>query len=62
MTVRDGKGAKDRATLLPDSLRESLKQHLAKVKFIHTEDLRRGFGEVWMPYALNKRYPNAAKE
>ncbi len=60
--VRDGKGAKDRVTLFPDSLHEPLKQHLAKVKFIHTEDFRRGFGETWLPYALAKKYPNAGKE
>ncbi len=62
ITVRDGKGAKDRTTLLPESLREPLTQHLIKVKFIHTEDLRRGFGEIWMLFALSKKYPNAAKE
>ncbi len=62
ITVRDGKGAKDRTTLLPDALREPLTQHLIKVKFIHNEDLRRGFGEIWMPFALSKKYPNAAKE
>ena len=62
ITVRDGKGAKDRTTLLPVSLRESLKQHLKKVKFTHAEDLKRGFGEVWLPFALAKKYPNAAKD
>ena len=62
ITVRDGKGAKDRVTILPDSLRELLKQHLVKVKFIHSEDLRRGFGAVWMPFALNRKYPKADKE
>lgn len=62
ITVRDGKGAKDRMTILPDSLREPLKQHLAKVKFTHDEDLRRGFGEVWLPFALSRKYPNAGKE
>ncbi len=62
ITVRDGKGAKDRATLLPESLREPLNEQLAKVRFIHTEDLRRGFGETWMPYALSRKYPNAAKD
>lgn len=46
LNVRDSKGAKDRTTILPESLHEPLRQHLAKVKFIHTEDLRRGFGEV----------------
>ncbi len=62
ITVRYGKGAKDRVTVLPDSLREPLKQHLVKVKFIHTEDLRRGFGAIWMPFALNRKYPQADKE
>jgi integron integrase len=62
ITVRDGKGAKDRTTLLPESLREPLKNHLKKVKFTHTEDLRRGFGSVWLPFALAKKYPNADKD
>ncbi|HNQ14154.1 MAG TPA: integron integrase [Pyrinomonadaceae bacterium] len=62
ISVRDGKGAKDRVTLLPESLRAELKQQLAKVKFIHTEDLRRGFGEVWLPNALSRKYPNAGRE
>ena len=62
INVRDGKGAKDRTTLLPDSLREPLKLHLTKVRFIHTEDLRRGFGEANLPYALAKKYPNAAHD
>lgn len=62
ITVRDGKGAKDRTTLLPESLHEPLNRHLTKVKFIHTEDLRRGFGEVWLPFALSRKYPNAGKE
>lgn len=35
---------------------------MAKVRFIHTEDLRRGFGEAWLPYALSKKYPTAGKE
>lgn len=62
LAVRDGKGAVDRLTLLPKSLHQSLEQHIAKVRFIHTEDLRRGFGEVWLPYALERKYPNAGKE
>lgn len=60
--VRDGKGAKDRVTLLPESLRELLEQQIAKTRFTHTQDLRRGFGETWMPFALAKKYPNAGKE
>lgn len=43
-------------------MREPLKQHLAKVKFIHDEDLRRGFGEAYLPFALSRKYPNAGKE
>ena len=62
ITVRGGKGAKDRTTLLPDSLREPLNQHLTKVKFIHTEDLQRGLGTAWLPFALAKKYPNAATD
>ena len=62
ITVRDGKGAKDRTTLLPESLCEPLEQQLAKVRFIHAQDLRRGFGEVWLSFALSKKYPNAGKE
>jgi len=62
ITVRDGKGAKDRMTILPDSLRDPLEMHLIKVKFIHEEDLKRGFGAIWMPYALNQKYPNADRE
>lgn len=62
ITVRDGKGAKDRTTLLPGLIKEELKQHLRKVRFTHNEDLKRGFGEVWLPFALAKKYPNVAKE
>ena len=62
ITVRDGKGAKDRTTLLPESLHESIEQQLAKTRFTHAQDLRRGFGETWLPFALAKRYPNAGKE
>jgi len=62
ITVRDGKGAKDRTTILPVSLQNSLKQQLKKARSTHKEDLRRGFGEVWLPYALNRKYPNAGKQ
>lgn len=60
--VRDGKGEDDRATILPDSLIPILQAHLKKVKLIHQKDLHDGFGETYLPYALNKKYPNAAKE
>lgn len=60
--VRDGKGEDDRATILPDSLIPILEAHLKKVKLIHRKDLNDGFGETYLPYALNRKYPNAAKE
>jgi integron integrase len=60
--VREGKGAKDRVTMLPESAIEPLKRHLAKVKALHAKDLTTGFGEVYLPFALAKKYPNAARE
>jgi len=62
ITVRDGKGAKDRVTMLPDSLKESLHRHLIKVKAIHEKDLAAGWGRVQMPDALDRKYPNAQRE
>ena len=60
--VRDGKGEKDRHTILPDSIIPELKQHLNKVYLQHKNDLEKGRGETILPYALKKKYPNAAKE
>jgi integrase len=60
--VRDGKGAKDRITMLPDSLKEPLQKHLKKVKAIHERDLADGWGRVLLPAALDRKYPNAPKE
>jgi integron integrase len=60
--VREGKGFKDRVTMLPKSLVEPLKQHLLKVKALHQEDLAAGHGAVFMPMALDKKYPNAGKD
>lgn len=60
--VRDGKGEKDRHTILPDSVVPELKKHLNRVYLIHKEDLRKGKGETILPYALSKKYPNAGKE
>ncbi len=60
--VREGKGFKDRVTMLPKSLVEPLKQHLVKVKALHQEDLAAGHGEVFMPMALNRKYPNGGKD
>ncbi len=59
--VRDGKGEKDRATVLPVSLAEELKAHLKQVKLLHEEDLSKGYGAVWLPYALERKYKNADK-
>ncbi len=60
--VRSGKGDKDRATLLPHSLHEELKAHLDRVKDLHDMDLAKGFGEVFLPGALDKKYPQAPRE
>ena len=60
--VRSGKGDKDRSTMLPESLKEDLYLHLDNVKALHTEDLQAGYGEVYLPDALSRKYPNAGKE
>jgi integron integrase len=57
--VRDGKGAKDRMTLLPEKAKEPLKKRLEHVKELHRRDLARGNGRVELPYALAQKYPNA---
>ena len=62
ITVRDGKGEKDRNTILPDSVIPDLKQHLNTVYLTHKEDLKSRRGETILPYALKRKYPNAAKE
>ncbi len=60
--VRDGKGARDRVTMLPDRLALPLREHLARVKALHEDDLRAGYGEVHLPHALARKYPKAARE
>jgi integron integrase len=59
--IRDGKGFKDRVTMLPISLVAPLQAHLLKVRELHESDTQQGFGAVYMPYALERKYPNAAK-
>ncbi|MGA7181445.1 MAG: integron integrase [Thiobacillaceae bacterium] len=59
--VREGKGNKDRITMLPENLLLSLKAHLEKVKALHDRDIEAGFGEVYLPDALAVKYPNAAR-
>jgi integron integrase len=62
IVIRDGKGFKDRITLLPESVKQPLNEHLREVMALHQEDLADGYGRVLMPYALAKKYPNAASE
>lgn len=62
ITIHDGKGFKDRVTLLPDKTAEPLKAHIKKVREIHLNDLKNGCGTVYIPYALERKYPNASKE
>jgi integron integrase len=60
--VREGKGFKDRVTMLPERLVAPLGEHLARVKALHAADLAAGFGDVYLPWALERKYPNAARE
>lgn len=60
--VRGGKGGKDRTTLLPQHLREALQGQIEQAKALHYHDLEEGFGEVYLPAALARKYPRAARE
>ena len=60
--VRNGKGFKDRITMLPEKLIQQLSHQLQKSKMIFELDIEKGFGEVYLPYALATKYKNAAKE
>ena len=62
VTVRSGKGDKDRFTTLSAGLIPLLENHLQKVKVLHDQDLAAGHGTVYLPYALERKYPNAARE
>jgi integron integrase len=62
ITVREGKGDKDRVTMLPRKLGAPLQTHLTKVKSLHEADLRDGHGAVWLPHALALKHPNANRE
>lgn len=62
ITMREGKGGKDRITMLPQSLVEEFQARLVQVKALHDNDLAAGFGEVYMPFALAKKYLGAAKD
>lgn len=62
LTVVDGKGAKDRRTVLPGSLIAPLREHLREVQRLHEGDLAAGYGAVLLPYALERKYPGAATD
>ncbi|MBN2341185.1 MAG: integron integrase [Deltaproteobacteria bacterium] len=62
ITVRDGKGAKDRTTLLPQSLISELQAQLQRASQFHTDDLYHNNGAVFLPHALERKYPNASRE
>jgi len=61
ITVRDGKGGRDRRTMLSERLIEPLRAHLTRVKGLHERDLAEGFGDVYLPYALARKYPHAGR-
>lgn len=62
ITVRDGKGYKDRITVLPDVVQKPLKKHLLEVRKTHLSDLQAGWGKVQLPTALGRKYPSAPSE
>jgi len=60
--IRDGKGAKDRVTMLPRRLHDPLRTHLVAVRALHEHECQAGRGTVWLPHALERKYPNANRE
>ena len=60
--VREGKGQKDRVTVLPSSIKPALQDHLARIKLRHEQDLKEGYGQVYLPNALAQKYPAADRE
>lgn len=62
IVVRNGKGNKDRVTVLPEPLIDHLCQQLDRVRALHCKDLKKGFGSVYLPHALSKKYPSASRE
>jgi integron integrase len=62
ITVRDGKGGKDRVSVLPFSIKPPLQRHLIRVKALHARDLKEGFGQVYLPNALARKYQQADRE
>jgi integron integrase len=62
IVVRDGKGDKDRVTMLPLNVKNLLHRHLQEVKRLHERDLTEGFGSVYLPYSLERKYPHVNRE
>jgi integron integrase len=62
IVVRDGKGMKDRTTMLPEQLSPLLAEQIKQVRILHDQDLRNGLGEVYLPDALERKYPHASRE
>lgn len=62
IVVREGKGDKDRITVLPQAARDGLQAQIDIARDLHTRDLQAGFGRVWLPHALARKYPNADRE
>jgi integron integrase len=62
ITIRDGKGAKDRQVPLPDSVRDRLKTAVERVRILHAQDVSECHGVVWLPNALSRKYPKAERE
>ena len=62
VSVRDGKGEKDRITLFPEALHTVMRDHLECVRMLHEQDLAAGYGRVYLPHALARKYPNANRE
>ncbi|MEN9222536.1 MAG: integron integrase, partial [Thermostichus sp. BF3_bins_97] len=62
LAIRNSKGMESRVTMLPETLVEPLQEHLLWVKRQHQEDLEQGYGSVYLPFALERKYPNAERE
>jgi len=62
ITVREGKGDKDRVTMLPQAVNRPLQDHLRRVQAVHQQDLAEGYGRVELPHALARKYPKANRE
>jgi len=62
ITVRDAKGGHERVTMLPESLIAPLQEHLKRVQLLYEQDLAAGYGQVYLPYALDRKHPSASRE